>query len=184
MENENNLAPIVWFCGLSGAGKTTLAVEVYKMLSAEGIVSVILDADKVRKAINNDLGYSESDRMENIRRAAGIANLLSNEGIITLNAYITPTHKMQELARNIAGIGKFILIYINAPLAVCEKRDTKGLYMQARLGKITEFTGVSAPFETPLAYDLELKTDSESVETCAKKIVALIKEKINYRNSD
>jgi adenylylsulfate kinase len=178
MKVSTETTPVIWLCGLSGAGKTTLANAVKDQLKHDGIATVILDADKVRKIMNSDLGYTESDRIENIRRAAAMASLLADENIVTLNTYITPSHEMQNLARNIVGLEKFIMVYVNAPLEVCEKRDIKGMYALARQGKIKHFTGISAPFEAPNQFELELHTDTSSIESCVNQVCDFIKKRV------
>lgn len=171
-------ASVIWFTGLSGAGKTTLAKYLEEELFSRGYLTQILDGDNIRTGINNNLGFSPEDRYENIRRISEISKLFLHCGIITINCFISPTEKIREMARNIIGEADFIEIYVNAPLKICEERDVKGLYSRARRGEIKEFTGISAPFEIPEKCDLEVRTDLLSIEESVKKILELVLPKI------
>ncbi len=164
----------LWFTGLSGVGKTTVALEVGKRLLAKGYLVERLDGDVVREHLTRDLGFSRADRDENIRRNSFVAALLTRNGIITLCCFISPYRQAREEARRL--IGSFVEIYVNAPLEVCESRDTKGLYARARAGEITEFTGVSDPYEPPEKPDIELKTDQESVSVSAEKVISFLQQ--------
>jgi len=172
---------VIWLTGLSGAGKTTIARQFEIELNKRGYLTQILDGDNVRTGINNNLGFSEDDRFENIRRIAEVSKLFLDCGIICINSFISPTKKIRQMARDIIGNENFIEVYVNASLAVCEKRDTKGLYQKARAGEIRNFTGIGAPFEPPEHPDIELKTDTptiaESVAQGLEKILPLIQYK-------
>lgn len=154
----NQQGIIVWMSGLPCSGKTTICSGLEKKLTDDGFIVRILDGDVTRKGICSDLGFSVADRTENIRRVAEVAKLFAETGIITLCAFITPTDELRALAKRIAGDVPFIQVYVNAPLEVCEERDVKGMYKKARRGEISEFTGVSAPFEVPLNADIVLNT--------------------------
>jgi len=142
-------AKVIWFTGLSGSGKTTLASLLEKRLFELNYFCQILDGDNVRSGINKNLHFTEKDRMENIRRIAEISKLFMNCGIILICAFISPTNEMRQMAKEIIGEDDFLEVFVNTPLEVCEKRDPKGLYKKARKGEIKNFTGISAPFETP-----------------------------------
>jgi adenylylsulfate kinase len=176
-EKERTLkqrARVIWFTGLPCAGKTTLALGLEKELFIRGYLCQVLDGDNVRCGINNNLGFSNADRMENIRRIAEISKLFLSAGVITLNAFVSPTHEIRSLARNIIGNDDFIEIFLNPSVEVCERRDVKGMYKKARAGQIAEFTGVNSPFEAPLHPDLEVNTDAESIITSISRIVEYI----------
>ena len=162
----------LWFTGLSGAGKTTLAIEVEKELKAKKYKVERIDGDEVREYLCRDLGFSRVDRDENIRRVSYLAKLLTRNDIITLCCFVSPYRAAREGARTL--IGAFAEIYVNAPLAVCEERDVKGLYARARKGEITTFTGVSDPYETPTEPELEILTDEEEVEASAGKVLSYL----------
>jgi 3'(2'), 5'-bisphosphate nucleotidase len=164
---------VLWFTGLSGSGKSTVACETEKMLYAAGIKTFILDGDNLRFGLNSDLGFSEEDRNENIRRIAETASLMARAGLTVLVSAISPKENQRENARKIISpYAAFVEIYVDAPLDVCAKRDPKGLYKKAAAGEIKEFTGVSSPYEAPEYPDILLKTDEMTVEECAKKVFA------------
>lgn len=171
-------AIVVWFAGLSGAGKTTLAKLLEEELFARNYMVQILDGDNIRSGINSNLSFSEEDRRENIRRIAEVSKLFLNCGIIAINSFISPTREVRHIARDIIGKENFVEVYINAPLAVCEKRDVKGLYAKARKGEIKDFTGISSPFETPVEADLEIRTDLLSIEESVEKLLEFLLPKI------
>ncbi len=162
---------VVWFTGLSGSGKTTIARDAEKALHAMGHVTMLLDGDNVRAGINNNLGFSPDDRRENIRRIAEAARLFLDCGIITLCCFVSPTEELRQLASDIIGANDFIEVYVNTPIEECERRDVKGLYAKARKGEIAEFTGISAPFEPPLHPALELRTEGRSEADCVKELL-------------
>jgi adenylylsulfate kinase len=181
IEKEQRLkqkAKVLWMTGLSGSGKTTLGLYLEKELYKRGFVVMLLDGDLVRTGINNNLKFSVEDRKENIRRIAEISKLFVNCGIITINCFISPTHDIRTMARNIIGKDDFLEVFVSAPLEICETRDVKGLYAKARKGEIPEFTGISSPFEIPLDADLVLKTDQLSVEESVQSALDFILPKI------
>ena len=156
----------IWFTGLSGSGKTTLAIEFRKILAENDLFTIIMDGDEIRKGLNSNLGFTEVDRLENIRRVAEVSKLLVNNGIITINAFICPTNNMRNLAKDIVGDLNFQLVYLDAPIDICEKRDTKGMYKKARNGELKNFSGISAPFEKPENPDLILNTSTNDIREC------------------
>ena len=168
-------AKVIWFTGLSGSGKTTLASNLEKDLFFHRFFCQVLDGDNIRTGINNNLGFSEEDRLENIRRIAEVSSLLINTGMITICSFISPTNQIRSLARSIIGEEDFIEIFLNPPLAVCEERDVKGLYKRARAGEIKDFTGISSPFEAPKNPDVEIDTSvtgiKESVDIIFNAII-------------
>lgn len=165
---------MVWFTGLSGSGKSTVAIAVERELHRRGLLCRILDGDNIRSGINNNLGFSEADRVENIRRIAEVGKLFVDTGIITLAAFISPTNSLREMAERIIGPEDFKEVYVSTPLAVCEQRDVKGLYAKARRGEIKDFTGVSAPFEVPVHPALAIDTSVLSLEESVEKVLELI----------
>ena len=173
-------AKVFWMTGLSGSGKSTIGTAVEKELYAKGYLTQLLDGDNVRTGINNNLGFSTADRMENIRRIAEISKLFLSCGVITINTFVSPTNEIRELAKTIIGSKDFIEIYVNCPLEICEERDVKGLYKKARNGEIKDFTGITAPFEAPVNADLEIRTDKEPAEESVQKVLNYILEKVDY----
>jgi adenylylsulfate kinase len=169
---------VIWMTGLSGSGKTTLAIGLENYLNDKGHLTYLLDGDNIRSGINKDLGFSEKDRTENIRRIAEIAKLFVNGGVITINSFVSPSEELRRLARNIIGEKDFNCVYVNTPLEECEKRDTKGLYAKARKGEIKDFTGISAPFDAPISPELEIDTHNHSYEDCLKKLIEFVEPKI------
>ena len=169
---------MVWFTGLSGSGKSTLAIALERELHKRGVLCRILDGDNIRSGINNNLGFSADDRVENIRRIAEVGKLFVDTGIVTIAAFISPNNKMREMAANIIGRRDFVEVYVSTPLEECERRDVKGLYAKARRGEIKNFTGISAPFEAPTSPDLEIDTTGRTVEESVKKIIETIQLKV------
>ena len=167
----NQRSKVIWMTGLSGAGKTTLSYALESDLHKMGYFVQTLAGDNVRTGINKNLGFSEADRYENIRRISEVSKLFVNCGIITIASFISPTAEIREMARTIIGPGDFLEIFVNAPLEVCESRDTKGLYRKARKGEIREFTGIDAPYDIPAHPAIELRTDLLSIEESISKIV-------------
>ncbi|MFT4545216.1 MAG: adenylylsulfate kinase [Bacteroidia bacterium] len=171
-DKENLLSQkglVVWMTGLSGSGKTTIAVALEQMLSEKGVLTQVLDGDNIRSGINNNLSFTEEDRKENIRRISEVSKLFVNCGIVTLNCFVSPTKNIRQQAKNILG-DDVIEVFVNTPFEECEKRDVKGLYAKARAGEIKNFTGLDAPFEVPESPLLDVKTVGRSVEECAKQI--------------
>ncbi len=166
----------LWFTGLSGSGKSTVAIEVDRVLTERGVACTVLDGDNVRHGLNSDLGFSPEDRNENIRRIGEVAKLFTEAGLINLTAFISPYRDDRDLNRKIQGTGDFIEVFVDAPLAVCEERDPKGLYKKARAGIIPEFTGVSAPYEAPENAEIVFNTGDESVEQSAAWVITYLEE--------
>ncbi len=177
----NQHGKVIWMTGLSGAGKSTLAYELEKTLHNKGFLTLVIDSDVIRKGLNRDLGYSEEDRHENLRRVAEMAKIMVNTGIIVIVSFISPTNFSREQARQIIGSDDTIILYVNAPLNVCEKRDVKGLYAKARQGLIPMFTGIDSPYEEPRNYDLEIKTHMLTVDESVEKITEFVLPHIKYK---
>ena len=196
MNNDNNIYPIfdrmlsradkerllgqrgvmLWFTGLSGSGKSTVAVALERELHRRGRLCRLLDGDNIRTGINAGLGFSADDRRENIRRIAEVGKLFVDTGIITLAAFVSPTEELRTLARDIIGAADFKEIFVATPLEECERRDVKGLYARARRGEVKNFTGISAPFEAPQNPALVLDTTDTPVEESVGKVRALLEE--------
>jgi adenylylsulfate kinase len=175
----NNHKPLLlWFTGLSGSGKSTIANVVEQELFKQNIKTYSLDGDSIRKGINSDLSFSPEDRTENIRRIAEVANLMLDAGLVVLAAFVSPYKKDRENIKNIVKDANFVEIYINTSLEECERRDVKGLYKKARAGEIKDMTGISSPYEAPEHADIEIKTEEEPIEAAAKKIVEAIMPKL------
>ena len=162
---------LLWFTGLSGAGKSTLAHAVEERLHADGCRTFVLDGDNVRFGLCSDLGFSEEDRRENIRRIAETGKLMVEAGVIAMTAFISPFREDRLRARGLFPHGDFIEIYCATPLEVCEQRDVKGLYRRARAGEVKEFTGISSPYEPPLKPELVVNTGAASLEACVDQVV-------------
>lgn len=165
---------MVWFTGLSGSGKSTIAMGVERELHKRGILCRILDGDNIRAGINSNLGFSAEDRMENIRRIAEIGKLFVQTGVVTLACFVSPTNDVRRLARDIIGEEDFKEVYVSTPLEECERRDVKGLYARARKGEVKDFTGISAPFEAPENPALEVDTSCLSLEESVKRVVDMV----------
>ncbi len=168
---------LLWFTGLSGAGKSTLAHAVEERLHQRGCRTLVLDGDNVRHGLCGDLGFSEADRVENIRRVGETAKLMVEAGLITLTAFISPFRDDRARVRSLYPHGDFLEIYCQCPLAVCESRDVKGLYQRARAGEIANFTGISSPYEAPYAPELALDTSAQSLDASVEKVMALLVER-------
>ena len=162
----------VWLTGLSGSGKSTIAVELEKHLWARGVRAYILDGDNIRHGLNKNLGFSPADRTENIRRIGEVAKLFTEAGIVALTAFISPYRVDRDQVRALMQPGDFIEVFVDCPLEVCEQRDVKGLYQKARAGKIPEFTGISAPYEPPLHPEVTLRTHAQGVDESARQVLA------------
>lgn len=169
---------VLWFTGLSGSGKSTLALALEQRLSEEGFLCHILDGDNVRSGINRDLGFSDAERRENIRRIAEVCRMFIDAGIITLATFLSPSEELRTMARGIIGNDDFVEIYLSTPLEECERRDVKGLYRKARCGVIIDFTGVDSPFEPPHAPQLIINTEERDVEECVEDIMQYIRPRI------
>ncbi|WP_300909950.1 adenylyl-sulfate kinase [uncultured Bacteroides sp.] len=172
---------MIWFTGLSGSGKSTIAIALERELHKRGLLCRILDGDNIRTGINNNLGFTEADRIENIRRIAEVSKLFLDTGIITIAAFISPNNDIREMAADIIGQDDFLEIYVSTPLGECERRDVKGLYAKARRGEIKNFTGISAPFEAPLHPALTLDTSVLSLEESVGKLLDLVLSKIQIK---
>jgi adenylylsulfate kinase len=171
-------AKVIWLTGLSGSGKSTIAIGLEKTLHEQGFMCYILDGDNIRSGINNNLGFSEEDRTENIRRIAEVAKLFLNAGIITLCAFVSPTKQIRTLAKQIIGEENFIEVHVNTPLEICEQRDVKGLYAKARKGEVKDFTGISAPFDLPDATAISISTTNKTPEQSVVELYEIIKKSI------
>ena len=167
----------LWLTGLSGSGKSTIAVELEHALLENKHQAYILDGDNIRHGLNKNLGFSPEDRSENIRRIGEVAKLFTDANIITITAFISPYRQDRENARKLQKDGEFIEVYVKCPLDVCEQRDTKGLYKKARAGEVKEFTGISAPYEEPLNPEITIDTSKLSVEESTKAILSYLEEK-------
>lgn len=201
MSNENNIYPIfdktlqrsdrekllkqrgkmIWFTGLSGSGKSTLAIALERELYERGVLCQILDGDNIRTGINNNLGFSEADRTENIRRIAEVSKLFVNCGVVTIAAFISPTTAIRNMAKQIIGEEDFMEIYVSTPIEECERRDVKGLYAKARKGEIANFTGISSPFEAPENPALSLDTSVLPIEESVKQLLDTILPQIENK---
>ncbi|PWE19134.1 MULTISPECIES: adenylyl-sulfate kinase [Aliarcobacter] len=162
---------ILWFTGLSGSGKSTIANAVELELFKRGRKTYLLDGDNVRHGLNKDLGFSEQDRIENIRRIGEVAKLFVDSGLIVLTAFISPFKSDRQIARSLVKYDEFIEVFIDTPLEVCEQRDPKGLYKKARDGAIKNFTGISSPYEAPEEPQIHIKTDEHSIEECVDIVI-------------
>jgi adenylylsulfate kinase len=175
----NQKGKVVWLTGLSGSGKTTIALQLEKELYKLGFLVQILDGDNIRAGINNNLSFSEGDRTENIRRIAEVSKLFLNCGVITINCFVSPTIKMRQIAKKIIGKENYYEIFINADLETCEKRDVKGLYKKARNGEIKNFTGIDSQYEKPNNPNLEVNTSQlsidQSIEIILKNVLPQLK---------
>ena len=169
---------MIWFTGLSGSGKSTLAIALERELQNRGLLCRILDGDNIRSGINNNLGFTAEDRVENIRRIAEIGKLFVDTGVITIAAFISPNNELREMASNNIGKENFVEVYISTPIEECEKRDVKGLYAKARRGEIKNFTGISAPFEAPQDAALSIDTSKHSVKESVDMLLDLILPKV------
>ena len=169
---------MIWFTGLSGSGKSTLAIALERELYKQGILCRILDGDNIRSGINNNLGFSEADRTENIRRIAEVSKLFVDCGIVTIAAFISPTHAIRRMASEIIGEDDFLEVYVSTPIEECERRDVKGLYAKARRGEIKEFTGISSPFEAPEHPFISIDTSLQSLADSVKVLLEAVSPKI------
>lgn len=172
---------MIWFTGLSGSGKSTIAIALERELQQRGLLCRILDGDNIRSGINNNLGFSAEDRVENIRRIAEVGKLFVDTGIITLAAFISPNNEIREMAARIIGKDDFLEIYVSTPLEECERRDVKGLYAKARRGEIKNFTGISAPFEAPVHPAISLDTSKLSLKESVDQLLDLILPKVTKK---
>ena len=173
----NQKGGVIWFTGLSGAGKSTLANAVDYLLHQQGHLTYLLDGDNVRHGLNKNLGFSAADREENIRRIGEVAKLFADAGVIAMTAFISPYRADRDKARALLEDGRFIEVFVDCPLEICEQRDPKGLYKKARAGEIKGFTGIDDPYEAPLKPELMVNTGTQTLEACANQVVAYLTEK-------
>lgn len=171
---KGHQSTVLWFTGLSGSGKSTVANALEQALLAQGVHTYLLDGDNVRHGLCADLGFSEADRRENLRRVGAVAGLMADAGLLVLSAFISPLREQRELVKTMLPQGKFLEIYIATPLEVCEQRDVKGLYKKARAGEIAQFTGISDPYEAPEAADLVINTAESSIEQSVQLLLDLL----------
>ncbi len=167
---------ILWFTGLSGSGKSTVANAVESILFNLNKHTYLLDGDNVRQGLNKGLGFSEADRVENIRRVGEVANLFCDAGLVVVTAFISPFAKDRDMVRNMAMQGQFVEVFIDAPLSICEQRDPKGLYKKARAGEIKDFTGIDSPYEVPVNPELHIINDGISIAEAANQVVDYLKK--------
>ena len=172
----NQKGCVLWFTGLPSSGKSTLANEVAHLLHQRGHLTYVLDGDNIRHGLNKDLGFSPEDREENIRRIGEVAKLFADAGVIALTAFVSPYRKDRNRARSLLEDGRFIEVYVNCPVQVCESRDPKGLYKKAKAGEIPQFTGISAPYEPPENPEIEVRTDEMSVSEAAQAVIRYLED--------
>lgn len=173
---------VIWLTGLSGAGKTTIAMALEKEIQKRGYFTKVFDGDEIRKGINKDLGYTIEDRRENIRRIAEVTALFLDTGLVIICSFISPTAEIREIAKKIIGKHRFIEVYVNCPLDVCEKRDVKGLYALARKGLIKNFTGIDSVYEPPVKPDINLPTDQWNERYTVKYLLKQVMPRIKYES--
>ena len=173
-EQRGHRSAILWFTGLSGSGKSTLANAVNQALFERGLACYVLDGDNIRHGLCKDLGFSDADREENIRRIGEVSKLFLDAGVVVLTAFVSPFKADRDRARALVAAGDFVEIHCAANLAVCEERDTKGLYAKARAGEIKEFTGISSPYEAPEAPELKVDTGSQTLEQSVEQVLAYL----------
>lgn len=172
---------VLWFTGLSGSGKSTLASKLEKELHAKGVHTYILDGDNIRSGLNADLDFTESGRVENIRRIGEVAKLFADAGVVVLTAFVSPFKNDRAKVRQLVGGENFIEIFVDCPLEICEQRDVKGLYKKARAGEISNFTGITAPFEAPINPDITIETHKSTIEEGVAELMKVIWPKINLK---
>ncbi|QYJ67291.1 adenylyl-sulfate kinase [Flavobacterium litorale] len=177
-QKNNHNSFVIWFTGLSGSGKSTIANKVEEALFEIGIKTYTLDGDNIRMGINKGLGFSEDDRHENLRRIAEVGKLFVDAGVVTVAAFVSPLQKDRELVKSIIGANNFVEVFVDTSLEECEKRDVKGLYKKARAGEIKNFTGIDAPYEAPTQPNVLIETEKESVAAAVKKVVTFVKHKL------
>ena len=184
-KERNNLTGnnsfVIWFTGLSGSGKSTLANNLEKKLMSEGILTYILDGDNIRSGLNKDLDFSETGRVENIRRIGEVAKLMTDAGLVVLTAFISPFTEDRNTVRRLLNDGEFIEVYVKCDLITCEERDVKGLYSKARDGKIKNFTGIDSPYEEPENPEITVDTSAMEINDCIEKIYSYIEPKLRIK---
>lgn len=176
----------IWFTGLSGSGKSTVASALEQALAAKGFLCKVLDGDNIRTGLNSNLGFSAEDRQENIRRIAEVCRLFDDTGIITIASFVSPTEDLRQVARGIIGKEDFFEVYMSTPLEECERRDVKGLYARARKGEVKNFTGISAPFDVPENADISIDTTDITPDEGARRIIDRVLDRISLpeKNKD
>ena len=176
-EQNGHKGTILWFTGLSGSGKSSLAHAIEEQLHQQGCRTFVLDGDNVRHGLSSDLGFSDEDRVENIRRISEVAKLFLEAGVIVLTAFISPFRAERDTARKVVPHGDFLEIFCDSSIEVCEARDVKGLYKRARAGEIPEFTGISSPYEAPTLPELKVATGEDAIEHCVDQVLQLLAER-------
>jgi adenylylsulfate kinase len=179
---KRHAACVVWFTGLSGAGKTTLALALDDALRCRGVHTAVLDGDSLRLGLNSDLGFSPEDRATNVRRTAQVSKLMLDAGLVVIVSLISPQAESRDQARSLFNANQFFEVYLNTPLAVCEQRDPKGLYQLARGGDIAQFTGISAGYEVPANPDLVLQTHQYTISECLERLLAMLEPALKRRS--
>lgn len=175
--NKNQRPCLLWFTGLSGSGKSTIANALDVALHEQGYHTFLLDGDNVRHGLNKDLGFSDADRVENIRRIGEVSKLFTDAGLIVMSAFISPFSSDRRLVRNLFPAGEFIEVFMDTPLETCEQRDPKGLYQKARAGEIKDFTGIDSPYEVPTRPELRLDTSAQDIDTCVDTIISYLRSR-------
>ena len=175
-ENTGHPGKVIWFTGLSGSGKSTIANALDEVLHGRGLKTYILDGDNVRMGLNKDLGFTEADRVENIRRVGEVTKLMVDSGLICITAFISPFESERRMIRSLVQEGEFIEIFVDTPLSICEERDVKGLYAKARSGQLPNFTGISSPFENPQNPEIRIDTTISSPESAADIIIDFLEK--------
>ncbi|MEM7258431.1 MAG: adenylyl-sulfate kinase, partial [Pseudomonadota bacterium] len=175
---------VVWFTGLSGSGKSTIANIVERKLTEQGRHTYLLDGDNVRHGLNKDLGFTDADRVENIRRIGEVSRLMVDSGLIVLTAFISPFIAERKMARDLLEDGEFLEVYVETPLSVAEERDPKGLYKKARRGDLKNFTGIDSPYERPETPEILVDTSNMSAEQCAEKVISVLKQRGIIKEAD
>ena len=168
---------VLWFTGLSGSGKSTIANIVEKKLAAQGHHTYLLDGDNIRHGLNKDLGFTDADRVENIRRIGEVARLMVDSGLIVLTAFISPFRAERQMARGLLDENEFLEVFVETPLRIAEERDPKGLYKKARRGELKNFTGIDSPYEEPEAPEILIDTSALSAEQCAERVISMLRER-------
>lgn len=176
-EMNGHKSAIIWFTGLSGSGKSTLANAIAEVLHQQTVRTYVLDGDNIRAGLCKDLGFSDADRTENIRRIGEVSKLMIDAGIMTLTAFISPFKADRDIVRELVNDGEFIEVLCHASLDVCEQRDPKGLYKKARAGEIPEFTGINSPYEAPENPELVIHTDEHSIQECVDQVIDYLRDK-------
>lgn len=176
-EQKGHKPVILWFTGFSGSGKSTVAGALESALHQQGVHTYLLDGDNVRHGLCKDLGFSDEDRVENIRRVGELSKLMVDAGLVVLTAFISPFQAERDMVRNLVGDGEFIEVFLDTPLNVCEQRDPKGLYKKARAGEIKHFTGIDSDYQVPVNPEIRIDTSANSLEQSVQQLVAYLKDK-------